>query len=90
MQSNFDIVRDSLLMALQDLDEPDLTREELKERVTKAKAKAEVVGSFAKYQQSLVNAEKLRLQYGDSKSADEMVGIQAEPGGKTYRLEARG
>lgn len=91
MKSNYEIVSESLMMALQDLDEPDLSKEELKKRVDTAKAKADVANSLARYQQSLVNAEKLRLSYGESKSADEMVGIEADDDGKkkTYRLEAR-
>lgn len=90
MKSNYEIVSESLMMALQDLDEPDLTKEELSKRVSTAKAKADLANSLARYQQSLVNAEKLRLTHGESKSADEMVGIASEGDGKkTYRLEAR-
>lgn len=89
-KTNYEIVSESLMMALQDLDCPDMEKEELEAAVSVAEAKSKVVLSLARYQKTLIEAEKLRLKYGESASADAMVGIENKGEEKnTYRLEAK-
>lgn len=76
---DIDIIRDSLLMAMQDLDDPNLTKEERDGACKVAMAKASLASSYARIQKNVIDAEKLRQEYMENEGSNFILGEERNP-----------
>ena len=75
-RSDIEIIRDSLLMAMQDLDDDTLSKEERKAALDVGRTKAEIASSYAKIQKNVIEAEKLRQRKINNVASDFILGVE--------------